>query len=56
LRKIGERCLFLQEKDGRTACAVYENRPHSCRRFPALRYFGIRGFDSRCPGVNRSSS
>ena len=46
-------CEFMQlDKNSAgediSVCSVYAVRPDACRRFPNLKYFGLRGLDSRC--------
>jgi len=53
LKKVDGACCFLKDNpngDGK-ACSIYEDRLYICRRFPFLKYAGIKAIDTRCPQV-----
>ncbi|OGV52837.1 MAG: hypothetical protein A2X49_09335 [Lentisphaerae bacterium GWF2_52_8] len=55
LKKEHDKCVFFSAVPGTAgACRIYEHRPAVCRRFPALKYFGFRGLDLRCPSVSKA--
>lgn len=61
LRKTAEGdCVFLRRVgDGAggvvSECGIYAERPGMCRRFPHLRYLGLRGLDGRCRALREHS-
>lgn len=56
LKKNGENCIFLEEKDGFHRCRVYKSRPDACRSWPFFKSFLGRLTLARpfnCPGLAR---
>jgi Fe-S-cluster containining protein len=37
LKKINGKCVFLENKDGKFSCSIYESRPEICKKYP---FFG----------------
>lgn len=53
-KKKNGRCVFFDTDQGHGRCAVQDNKPEQCRRFPFPRYIGVfKGVDPRCEYVKR---
>ncbi|MCK5707427.1 MAG: YkgJ family cysteine cluster protein [Candidatus Aureabacteria bacterium] len=63
LRKKDDACVFAKEEGTyngnkgserakEIVCKIYENRPQTCRKYPSLRFFGIKANDNRCRSFN----
>lgn len=51
IKRINGYCIFLNIKEGKSKCAIYNMRPEICRNFPKTKIFGIKCNDSTCNGL-----
>lgn len=48
LKQVNGYCPWMDLKDGKARCTVYEHRPKICRDFPKARKWGMDCWDPRC--------
>lgn len=49
LKQINGVCPYLSLSQGESSCSIYDARPEICRDFPAVKVWGCKGNDPRCP-------
>jgi len=49
IKMIGNKCFFLEKKNKKPSCKIYEHRPRVCRLYPHL-----RGYAQNCSELKKT--
>ena len=48
IKRVNGYCIFMNIKEGKSSCSIYEMRPKICREFPKIKCCGFDTYDPRC--------